>query len=488
MAKKSRDYGIKAMPVRKLIAAHFPEVADDENAEADIARNVFRFSTKLIAGREFGDGNRRLGREHMRGQSTDVTERIRDFRAAVLYSAYLMSDFWRAMYLHVNGIPYRQIVKAYPVHRADLLFCLEVLDHDDTEALLYTAQTSSTYRIDQEDREWLMQKATVLATRIANTKLRYLSKYDPSLDPRGDLLAEATRIINTYSHYPSKERIWGAVALSLPREAERLRQFHQALSRRAVRKLPSFRCPCCKKTWEHEKNKGIITLMQTFEHRLKLSGQDHDHNDRYCEACSIEQGQAVKLERINGEREYMATLVSSSPVESDEGGSTYRDVEDENAMMGDDATASMEFFAMLAKKVDSDAQAFLTIFLGDDDAFDAWLHKKGATRMGSNEVFGALVCEYLGLEWGNIKEQIGDIIGKPRPYMVKVEGDVEVVFARSAKQAVQYVAEHYHYADGKAMQADCGKVRVREYIEFHKHAQHLSVKEGEVISADDLPR
>ena len=86
------------------------------------------------------------------------------------------------------------------------------------------------------------------------------------------------------------------------------------------------------------------------------------------------------------------------------------------------------------------------------------------------------------MDYEDVKERLGTVLGKPRAYVVRVGDDDEeddLVFARSASLAVHYVAQHYRFKNGTDMQEACGKVRVREHYGFDSDL--VEVEEGQII-------
>jgi len=481
--KKPRRTDITQPSVTRLVEEHFPDLCEEERDV--VAHTVFLYALGMIDGRQYSTRLRATGKL-LPCIDTERTQRVRDFRARTVYSAYIMCDFWRAMLLYTNNVPYDEFVATYKVHRADLLFCEELLSGEEYTELLKQAASRSIFRISNEDYDWLLKQARITARGLAYRKLRFLEKHDAAFDGEAQLMMEAVRIINTYSAYPSKERILGAVKLSLPREAEGLREYHMAERRRPIRKLPAFRCPECKRAWEHERNKGILRVKDFFERHWSFPSELADPNNLFCGDCS-ESGHPVLLDRLDGEREYQTTCTSiNAPVESDDGSATAFtiDIEDEQPR-GDDVAEGNDFILKLSQKLSGDEQRFLHVFLGEDEGFREWLMRRNVRSVSEVETQAALVCEYLKIDWSTIQRSIGAVMGRPKAFLVKVgegdEAEQDVVFAHSPSHAVHYIAQQARFPSGTAMQNACGRVRVREYLELEPDMAHMDVSDGTII-------
>lgn len=483
MAKQRPKRRQQHPTIPALVQAHFPDV--DEDARDELTLVVYRFSLGFLPGNAFNSELIRFKR-HLGGMDTDKTQRMTDFRVRCQHSFYINALFWRAMILYVASTPFEAIVKGFPVHHGDLRLCVELMSNDDYFAVHEMYGTRSIRMFSREDYDWLVQRAVSRCAAVYHRKLRYLGKYDQGIDLEKDLLCDALRVIHRYSHYPDRNRIWGSVNTSIGTAAERLRAYHQAAKRAAIIKLPAYRCPCCKTEWEHRKNKGLTNFADAQDKDWQIDEDTCTIDSLFCDKCSTPK-KPVEVDALENEREYMATTVSISPTPGADGETVTIDNEDEDARRGDDAAADSEFVEQLHKRLSPDQQAFMHIYLGEDEDFGRWLEKQGAGRVNRHDTLAALVCQYLDLDWTKMRRELGALLGEPRAYLVECDGETDVVFAEDASHAVHYVAQHYRYPSGSAMQRDAGRIRVREYVELGPALQHLQPELGKVYSVDELP-
>ena len=450
-----------------IIEEALPELVDMDDCSLleKVESAVYRFCLGLLDGRQFNTALREVT-PHLLGESSEQTTKMRDLRSDVAYSYYSGAIFWRAYTLYVNGFDLAEILASYPVYRGDILRCSQLLSDSDRAEYTKRSAYASIRGLSEEDYQWLVAKAEKVAKSVAHRKLRFIGKYDPSFDGASDLLMEAIRIIHHYSHYSSKEHIFGSINLSLPREAERIREFMQAAQRRPVMTNPNFRCPSCKQEWEHRRNKGLLEVRDVILRGGRMSRDNGTYGSLFCEKC-LNAGNTVKVDVLDNEREYTQVCVPLAHTNS-EGEEHVTDHPDENAIMGDEAFGHSEFVNSITTKLDPEYVKFLHVFLDGSDEFDAWMTQRKVNKEPAVTVRAALVAEFLGLKWSAIKEKIGTILRPPQAYLVEVgvgepDGSKEVVFAMDPSIAVQYVAKTYRFRDGKAMQEACGRIRVRPY-------------------------
>jgi len=464
-----------------LVQQHLPGLTLEAREIAEHA--VYCFSLKLFNGHELSRALRTAAASLTKIPASDRTQMMRDFRERVVYSRYVLSDFWRAMYLYVTGRKYRSFVTVYPVHREDLVQCEMLLTEKEYLRLLQIANTASTYRISDSEYQWVLQQAVPIARSIAYRKLRYLEQYDPAFDAASELVMEATRLANHYSYFPDPGRILNYIRVGITREAERRRDFHMAQQRRRVSKLTEWRCPTCKTEWEHEKNRGVVNLAWLVKKEYLEEENEYPVASVFCQRCTTEADAPVQLEHIERDRIYQSTCTSIDAVQqSADGGDTTlgNSLPDDNAAQGDDEAANTQFVEQLSQQLCVEDRRFLTIFLEGDDGFNRWLAARNVRGVSSVHTQANLVAEYLNMSYEDVKDRLGAVLGKPQAYVVRVgdEGD-DLVFARSPSLAVHYVAQHYRFKNGSTMQEHCGKVRVREHYGFDPDL--VEVKEGQII-------
>jgi len=475
--KKRSKYGIKHPSIPDMVDGVLGRETEDATLDA-ICGAIYRYSLSLSDGRAFSNALRLWVRKALKGvDDTEVTAQIRVLRDNITYSWYVMSDMWRAIVLASSGTAIPDILRVYKTHPGDIKRCLDLL----TPSELATIQTRSIYRISKEDYAWVLTESQKIAKRLAYLKLRFLSKYDSGFDPEAELMVEAVRIANYYSSYPSRERIMGSIAVSLPREAERIREYCLAEQRKPIRKVPELRCPHCLREWEHRKNKGVLTIPDVLK-KFPLSPEGLSLDDLFCGYCACSD-RVVKLTHLDTDRDYTPTTVSIHQT-SEDGGCSIEDVlaeEDDGGRHGEDQVYDHEYVEILSKKLGETEQTFLHILLSGDDQFDKWMRKKGVTAPRDEGVLGVLICEYMGVDWDSMRENIGTVLSKPKAYIVEVEGDKDLVFARSPSYAVHFLARYYKFPKGSAMAKACGKIRVREYTEGIGDFDSLSIEEGTVV-------
>lgn len=421
----------------------------------------------------------------------------RELREMLSSSKYVSADLWRAVYVFVTSPAtervHRSIRDVYGVSRSDIEHCLKHISHEDFTTLLKTASVCSVYSISESDFNWLAGKALSICNAVAGSKLRFIQQYDPAFthnDMTQELMTEAIRIANYYSHFSDREKILGYIRISVKRYALRVIERYKASQRRRIEETPLYRCPACHTVVLLEKQ--AMTIQEVVKTSVFLKKSQINCNNRFCRVCAEKRNSAVVLNRVSDECERafvvkVQSLDSTSANHNDDDNHSLINVLPDNTKPLSDQSEDSSFVNVLTRKLNDTDKRFLDVLLNGDEGFDNWLVDKG--RMGKvrdTQHEARLICEYLHIKYQDVQARIGKIIGQPSTYLVRTgegkDASDDVVVAHSAQQAIRKVARAYRFKSPKHMQAECGLVRVKRYDdEADGGAVHVKDNDGIVI-------
>jgi len=382
-----------------------------------------------------------------------------EFREVLKYNCYARFIFWRSVIHYLRGGDEEIGKRRFQFDEEDVNACLSLLTDDEFIRVLHKASFESIFMQDQETIDRVIAETDVTCHSVASQRLKWIERTDPSFDGYSELKEESIRIAYYYSHFPDSARLKAYIVRSIYNKAAYLQSEMSKDQRQRQRKLPELRCPDC---------------LKEYVHRAKtLDGKEHGQSGTFfCPVCFKKKSLLVPLKWIRTDREY-ETMVISADVRTDDG----RCVGD--CLSGNETESSITHhmdYRAVTKKLSEKSSEFLRILLEGDLKFDMWC-AENRKKVRGIESECLLICEYIGANPAKVKGDLGDAYGGPQVFVVRADGEQDLVMASTRREACRYVASHYRFASVKEMEDELGTIEVRRCRE----AASLKMQVGQVL-------
>ena len=406
-----------------------------------------------------------------------------EFKRRLKYNKYAKCDFWRGISAYFRGKS-PDTIKICPT---DLKFCLHTLTDDQYIKVMRTASFKSTHRISDKELHSVIDRAKKTCKTVADRQLRWITQTDPSFCGREELEDEAIRVAHYYAHFPDTSRISAYIVRAIYNKANHLCEYHSAESRRRQRKLPAFKCDECHSKFVHRKK--AKTFNQVVDKIWPKATEDAEvytcinwgakpkegEIAVFCTSC-LKTGDVVRLTPIEGERVY-ETMVISMDAKLDEDGRNLADRLPDSSSSVERKVQQKLDLEKITQKLKPSTAEFVRILVDGDAGFEEWAMDRGIKALIDPLVTGHLICEYLDISFDAVKKETGQVIGKPSVFVVRADGEEDMVCAQTAKEAVHNVAKHYRFKDGYDMEDALGKIQVKRIGEM---GGSLGMKVGDI--------